>query len=43
MSSQSFETIMTTLQESYEIIAQMTSETYDKNLVFKSLELVYDV
>jgi hypothetical protein len=43
MSSQSFETIMTTLQEYYEIVAQMTSETYDKDILYKSFHLVCDV
>ncbi len=40
MSSQSFESVFTELQESYEIIAQMTFETYDKEFLYKSLALV---
>lgn len=40
MSSQSFESVFSELQESYEIIAQMTSETYDKEFLYKSLALV---
>jgi len=40
MSSQSFETIMTNIQQEYEQIAAMTSATYNEDDVFESLNIV---
>ena len=43
MSSQSFETIMTNIQQQYEQIAAMTSATYNENDVFESLNIVSEL
>jgi len=43
MSSQSFETIMTNIQQQYEQIAAMTSATYNRDLVIQSLNIVSEL
>lgn len=43
MSSQSFETIMTNIQQQYEQIAAMTSVTYNRDDVFQSLNIVSEL
>lgn len=43
MSSQSFETIMTNIQQQYKQIAAMTSVTYNRDDVFQSLNIVSEL
>jgi hypothetical protein len=43
MSSQSFETIMTTAQQHYEQIAAMTYDTYNRNVVIQSFSIINEL